>query len=151
MWLKFVVLSILCVLDYVRARLFPFKNPTTFEQWVTNQFGRRLFENFFKTYTEKVWGMSCKEISADWAAQRISGLSLFSAIKNAILGSVLKKQSSGRVIKTLIDSFRYPRRGPGMMWEVCAQKFVGMGGDLRMGLKVVGCKFDNASAKWTIF
>src|SRR4051794_13027664 len=77
--------SILCVLSYVKARLFPVKNPTNLEDWVSNQFGKRLFRIFFKTYTEKVWGMSCKEISADWAAQRIKGLSLTSAIINALL------------------------------------------------------------------
>src|SRR5687767_1726356 len=73
--------SILCVLSYVKARLFPHPNPRSFQDWVSNQFGKRLFGIFFKTYTEKVWGMDCSEISADWAAQRIKGLSLFTAIK----------------------------------------------------------------------
>ena len=77
--------SILCVLSWLKARLFPVRNPRNFEDWVSNQFGRRLFNTFFKSYTEKVWGMSCREISADWAAQRIKGLSLGSAIKNALL------------------------------------------------------------------
>ena len=76
--------SILCVLSWLKARLFPVRNPHNFEDWVSNQFGKRLFNTFFKSYTEKVWGMSCKEISADWAAQRIKGLSLGSAIKNAL-------------------------------------------------------------------
>src|SRR5438552_3842243 len=67
--------SILCVLSWLKARLFPVRNPRNFEEWVSNQFGRRLFNIFFKSYTEKVWGMSCREISADWAAQRIKGLS----------------------------------------------------------------------------
>ncbi len=67
--------------------MFPVKDPRNFEDWVTNQFGKRLFNIFFKTYTEKVWGMSCKEISADWAAQRIKGLSLKTAILNALLRS----------------------------------------------------------------
>src|SRR5947208_10580472 len=110
-----------CVLSYLKARLFPVKNPTSFEDWVVNRFGRRLFNIFFKTYTEKVWGMSCKEISADWAAQRIKGLSLGSAIKNALLPQRYNGDRS-KVIKTLINSFRYPRRGPGMMWEACAEK-----------------------------
>src|SRR5687768_8456947 len=74
-----------CVLSYFKSRLFPIKNPRSFEDWVTNQFGSRLFNIFFKTYTEKVWGMSCKEISADWAAQRIKGLSLATAIWNAVM------------------------------------------------------------------
>ena len=90
------------------------------EDWVTNQFGSRLFNIFFKTYTEKVWGMSCKDISADWAAQRIKGLSLKTAILNAIWKP--KPKNKGEVIKTLIDTFRYPRKGPGMMWEACAEK-----------------------------
>ena len=77
--------SILCVLSWLKARLFPIRNPRNFEEWVSNQFGKRLFNTFFKSYTEKVWGMTCKEISADWAAQRIKGLSLGSAIKNALI------------------------------------------------------------------
>src|SRR5687767_9895023 len=100
-----VIESALCVLSYAKARMFPIKNPVSFQDWVTNQFGSRLFNIFFKTYTEKVWGMSCKDISADWAAQRIKGLSLFSAIINAL---AIKKSPKNKdeVIKTLIDSFR---------------------------------------------
>jgi protoporphyrinogen oxidase len=94
-----------CVLSYLRARLFPVKDPKSFEEWVSNRFGQRLFNIFFKTYTEKVWGMSCKEISADWAAQRIQGLSLSSAIRSALLPK-RKSASRGEVIKTLIDTFR---------------------------------------------
>src|SRR4051795_8095398 len=98
-----------CVLSYFKARLFPIQPAKSFEDWVTNQFGKRLFNIFFKTYTEKVWGMSCQDISADWAAQRIKGLSLSSAIWNALLKSA-KPQAADRskVIKTLIDTFRYP-------------------------------------------
>ena len=79
-----IIESGLCVLSYLKAKVFPVKNPTNFEEWVTNQFGKRLFNIFFKTYTEKVWGIPCNEISADWAAQRIKGLSLSSAIFNAL-------------------------------------------------------------------
>ena len=78
-----VLESSLCVLSFLAARLHPTRNPKTFEDWVVNHFGRRLFRIFFKTYTEKIWGRSCREISADWAAQRIKGLSLAGAIKNA--------------------------------------------------------------------
>src|SRR5204862_66393 len=105
-----------CMLSYLKARMRPIIKPRSFEDWVTNQFGKRLFNIFFKTYTEKVWGMSCKEISADWAAQRIKGLSLTTAIWNA-LWPKKKGGGKGKVIKSLIDTFRYPRRGPGMMWE----------------------------------
>src|SRR5213594_2747663 len=122
-----VLKSTLCVLSWLKARLFPVRNPRNFEEWVSNQFGKRLFNTFFKSYTEKVWGMSCREISADWAAQRIKGLSLGSAIKNALFPQRRPKDSS-KVIKTLINSFKYPRRGPGMMWETCAEKTKATGG-----------------------
>ena len=137
--------SALCVLSYLRARLFPVRNPKNVEDWVSNQFGRRLFGIFFKTYTEKVWGMSCKEISADWAAQRIKGLALGSAIWHALFP---QKKSREKTIKTLIDSFRYPRKGPGMMWEACAAKVRAQGGEIHMGERVVGCAF--ADGRWTI-
>ena len=117
--------STLCVLSCMKARLVSrCRTRTNFEDWVSNQFGKRLFNTFFKSYTEKVWGMSCKEISADWAAQRIKGLSFGSAIKNALFPQRQPKDKS-KVIKTLINSFRYPRKGPGMMWEACAEKTKG--------------------------
>jgi protoporphyrinogen oxidase len=132
-----IIESGLCVLSYLKAKLFPVKDPVNFEDWVINQFGERLFNIFFKTYTEKVWGISCKEISADWAAQRIKGLSLSSAIKNALFKS---KQTNNKdnVIKTLIDTFRYPKYGPGMMWEVCAEKCKQMGVEILMNEGVNG-------------
>ena len=74
-----------CLASYARARLFPTPDPRSFQDWVTNEFGERLFDIFFKSYTEKVWGMSCREISADWAAQRIKGLNLATAVANALL------------------------------------------------------------------
>jgi protoporphyrinogen oxidase len=141
--------AVRCVLSYVRARLFPVANPRNVEEWVTNQFGQRLYEIFFKTYTEKVWGMSCKDISADWAAQRIKGLSLTTAVMSAILP---KREPKDRraVVKTLIDTFRYPRRGPGMMWDAAAARVREMGGTVEMGAKVVGCRLDRATGQWTL-
>ena len=144
-----VLRSTLCVLSWFKARLFPVKNPTNFEDWVSNQFGKRLFNTFFKSYTEKVWGMNCRHISADWAAQRIKGLSLGSAIKNALIPQRYNGDRS-HVIKTLINSFRYPRRGPGMMWEVCAEKTRALGGKIEMGCKVVGCEYDKATEAWSL-
>jgi protoporphyrinogen oxidase len=141
--------SIRCVLSYVRARLFPVKNPRSLEAWVTNQFGFRLYSIFFKTYTEKVWGMSCKEISADWAAQRIKGLSLTTAVWNALMPQRTPKDRRD-VVKTLIDTFRYPRRGPGMMWETCAERVTAMGGEIRMGATVTGLRLNRATGRWTI-
>ncbi len=139
----------LCLLSFLVARMHPTRNPKSFEDWVVNQFGRRLFRIFFKTYTEKVWGMSCKDISADWAAQRIKGLSLGSAIKNGLLP---KRELTGRtdVVKTLIDAFRYPRLGPGMMWETCARKVTSLGGEVLLGRSVTACCFDAVSESWTV-
>jgi protoporphyrinogen oxidase len=141
--------SALCVLSWLKARLFPVRNPRNFEDWVTNQFGRRLFNIFFKSYTEKVWGMSCKEISADWAAQRIRGLSLGSAIKNALFPQRQSKDRT-KVIKTLINSFRYPRKGPGMMWEACSEKIKARGGKIEMGAKVTSCAYDERASTWSL-
>jgi protoporphyrinogen oxidase len=147
-----LVESAYCVLSYLKARVFPVKNPRSFEDWVSNQFGKRLFNIFFKTYTEKVWGMSCKEISADWAAQRIKGLSLWSAAWNALFKPAAPQAGAdkSKIIKTLIDTFRYPRKGPGMMWEVAADKIAAMGGTIEMGRKVVACEFDAAGQAWTV-
>ncbi len=141
--------SVLCLLSFVAARLRPIPNPKTFEDWVSNQFGKRLFQIFFKTYTEKVWGMSCSEISADWAAQRIKGLSLGSAIKHALFAK-RKPGNRKEVVKTLIDTFRYPRQGPGMMWEACAEKVRKLGGAVLLGRRVVGCRFDSVSNLWIV-
>ncbi|HTZ45992.1 MAG TPA: NAD(P)/FAD-dependent oxidoreductase [Verrucomicrobiae bacterium] len=141
--------STLCVLSFLAAKLHPTANPKSFEDWVVNQFGQRLFRIFFKTYTEKVWGMSCTEISADWAAQRIKGLSLGSAIKNALFPKRGSK-NRGQVVKTLIDTFRYPRLGPGMMWETCAQRVRDMGGQVLLGRSVVGCRYEANACTWTV-
>ena len=127
----------LCVLSYLKARLSPQHQPKSFEDWVSHQFGARLFRIFFKTYTEKVWGMSCKEISADWAAQRIKGLSLGSALRNGFSRNGYS-EGNREVIKTLINSFRYPRKGPGMMWEACCRKVREMGGTVLLGQQVEG-------------
>jgi protoporphyrinogen oxidase len=144
-----VLESFLCVLSYLKASVLPVKAPRNFEDWVSNQFGARLFRIFFKTYTEKVWGMSCKEISADWAAQRIKGLSLASAVINALVPARKPKDKS-KVIKTLIDTFRYPRKGPGMMWEACATRVRAWGGEVVMGRRVVGCAYDGDTELWTV-
>jgi protoporphyrinogen oxidase len=135
-------------LSFLKARLRPVRHPKSFEDWVVNEFGARLFRIFFKTYTEKVWGMSCKEISADWAGQRIKGLTLGGAIKNALLPQ-RKPKDREQVVKTLIGTFRYPRLGPGMMWEACAKKVRALGGEVLTGRSVVACRFEAASFTWT--
>ena len=119
--------TFLCVASYVRWHFKPYPVEENLEQWVTNRFGKRLFEIFFKTYTEKVWGIPCTEIRAEWAAQRIQGLSLAKAILNA---AQLQKRSE--TIKTLIDKFQYPRFGPGQMWETATDKIRELGGEVLM-------------------
>jgi protoporphyrinogen oxidase len=119
--------AVLIVLSYLKAHLRPSPVEENFEQWVSNRFGRRLYETFFKTYTEKVWGIPCTEIQAEWAAQRIQGLSLARALLTA---ASLNKRSD--TIKTLIDEFRYPRLGPGQMWEMCRDRIEERGGRVLM-------------------
>ncbi|MFB3903310.1 MAG: NAD(P)/FAD-dependent oxidoreductase [Acidobacteriota bacterium] len=119
------VQSLLIGASYLKWSLFPYKTEVTFEEWVTNRFGKRLFETFFKAYTEKVWGISCKELKAEWAAQRIKDLSL----KVALISMI---KSPGTTVKTLIESFEYPRLGPGMMWETMRQKVEQAGGTVYM-------------------
>ena len=140
-----VVESLQCVLSYLRARLAPTANPRNFEEWVTNQFGARLYRIFFKTYTEKVWGMECTEISADWAAQRIKGVSLRSALMSAFF-----PPRDPSAIKSLIGSFRYPRLGPGMLWEACARTVVERGGAVMRGHRVTGVEFHAETRAWVV-
>ena len=126
--------SFLIFVSYCYARLFPQKPEDTFEQWVSNRFGKRLYNIFFKTYTEKVWGIPCGEIRAEWAAQRIQGLSLLTALKNALLKD--RNQSKGAIIKTLVDSFEYPKYGPGMMWKTVADLVGQNGSQVRLRTEV---------------
>ena len=113
--------------SYLHAKLWPTPVEDTFEQWVTNRFGQRLYEIFFRTYTEKVWGIPCTEIRAEWAAQRIQGLSLARALLNA---TALNRRDPG--IKSLINTFKYPRLGPGQMWEACCDRLLANGGRVLM-------------------
>jgi protoporphyrinogen oxidase len=144
--------SAACMLSYACAKALPIREPRTFHDWVRNQFGERLFQIFFKTYTEKVWGMSCDEISADWAAQRIKGLDLRVAVLNALTRSLKPATgaSGGPVVKTLIESFQYPRTGPGMMWEAAARKIKACGGKVLMGRDMQRLAFDASRNLWRI-
>ena len=123
--------------SYCHARVRPTAEEASFEQWVSNRFGHRLYEMFFKTYTEKVWGIPGSEISADWASQRIQNLSLLVAISNAIFRS--KDQG---LVKTLIEQFEYPRFGPGQMWERCRDVVQEKGHALLMGRRVMKIAHD---------
>ena len=138
--------SLLIFLSYLRAQLFPDKPEKTFDQWVSNRFGKHIYSKFFKTYTEKVWGVQCSEISADWATQRIQGLSLLTAVKNAFMNQNSKNKDA--VVKTLIDTFNYPKRGPGMMWEAVADIVQKKGSHVRLGAEVetILCKNNKVAA-----
>ncbi len=122
--------------SYLRWRLFPHPVEENLEQWVCNRFGRRLYEIFFKTYTEKVWGVPCTEIQAEWAAQRIRGLSLATAVRNALLSQKNSK------VKTLIDRFNYPERGPGQMWELLTARLRQQGYPVLLERPVVRIRHD---------
>ncbi|HMF54803.1 MAG TPA: NAD(P)/FAD-dependent oxidoreductase [Pyrinomonadaceae bacterium] len=124
----------LILLSYLRARAFPLKSEQTFEQWVTNRFGKRLYRIFFKSYTEKVWGIPCSEMTAEWATQRIKGLSLAVVLKNILRRRMSDDQ--GAVVKTLINEFDYPRLGPGMMWEKMTELVRERGGTIQLGTRV---------------
>jgi protoporphyrinogen oxidase len=141
--------SAACVASFGWAKMFPVRAPKTFHQWVRNNFGERLFSIFFKTYTEKVWGMGCDEISADWAAQRIKGLDLFAAVMDGLRRSLGLNRGKGGA-KTLIESFRYPRRGPGMMWDAAAKKIRAFGGRIEMDRAVCGLSRDESTGIWTV-
>ncbi len=133
-----VVEAVRCVLSYGWVKVNPPKDQSNFETWVAARFGWRLYRIFFKTYTEKVWGIPATEIQADWAAQRIKNLSLMSAIRNALFPK--KGQTE---ITTLIDKFQYPKYGPGMMWERCRDLVVQGGGKVLMQTPVVALHREN--------
>ena len=137
-----IVNATLMVASYLKAHFWPNPVEENLEQWVTNRFGKRLYEIFFKTYTEKVWGIPCTEIRAEWAAQRIQGLSLAKAILSA---AQLNKRSTS--IKTLINEFQYPRLGPGQMWEAATRKIREMGGEVLLKHEVTALEMHNGSLK----
>jgi protoporphyrinogen oxidase len=128
-------------LSYLRARLRRKRDEDTLEEWVSNRFGRRLFELFFKSYNEKVWGVPASEIRAEWAAQRIKGLSFFSAARAAFFGN------KGDKVKSLIGEFHYPRYGPGQMWEAMTREIERRGGDVRLNAPVEELRIDGGRVR----
>ncbi len=131
--------AVACMVSYLREMSRRVEAPVrSFEDWVVRAFGRRLYETFFRSYTEKVWGVPCTQISADWAAQRIRGLSLLSLLRSLLPG----RKRGGAVVKTLTDHFRYPPHGPGEVWERVAEIIKSKGGEVRMGERVtaIDCK-----------
>ena len=144
--------SAMCMLSYAKAKAFPTKDPRSFEQWVVNQFGHKLYSIFFKTYTEKVWGMPCDEMSADWAAQRIKGLSLGGAVIDGLKRSLglNRRRNDGMAVKTLLETFRYPRQGPGMMWDAARDKVLAGGNRVLMGTALHQISQDQATGRWRV-
>jgi protoporphyrinogen oxidase len=136
-----IVEAVLCVLSYLWARVRPPKDQSNFEGWVSARFGTRLYRTFFKTYTEKVWGVPATEIQADWAAQRIKNLSLLSAVLHAVLPKRNQKE-----IASLIEEFQYPKYGPGMMWERCRDLVVDLGGEVVMETAVERIRHEGGRA-----
>src|SRR3954462_12072874 len=130
-------------LSYLWAQIKPKGREDTFEEWVSNRFGKRLFNLFFKSYTEKVWGVPTSEIRAEWAAQRIKGLSFFSAAKAAFFGNKDEHTS-------LIGEFKYPRFGPGQMWETMASYIERMGGEIRLNAPVTKLVVEGGEVKQVV-
>ena len=130
--------AVRAVASYLWIRLRPIRPEVSVADWISNRFGRRLFNIFFKTYTEKVWGIPCEQLGAQWAAQRIKGLSLLTAVVNMLF----KSGGGKKQIKTLIDEFEYPRLGPGMMWEAFQKDLEERGGRVEFGATVVGLQHD---------
>jgi protoporphyrinogen oxidase len=126
----------LCLFSYLWAAVKPKGREDTFEDWVANRFGRRLYGHFFKSYSEKVWGVPATEIRAEWAAQRIKNLSFFSAAKSAFIGNRKNK------ITSLISEFNYPRYGPGQLWEQMTEDIRTHGGEVRLNAPVTRLRLD---------
>ncbi|MDH2130875.1 NAD(P)/FAD-dependent oxidoreductase [Sphingobium yanoikuyae] len=144
--------STLCMASFAKAKLFPNRNVRSFQDWTVNAFGHKLFSIFFKTYTEKVWGMPCDEMSADWAAQRIKGLSLWGAVVDGLKRSLglNKKPNDGMATKTLLETFRYPRLGPGMMWEAARDRVIEGGNQILMAHSLKQLAQDQGTERWRV-
>ncbi len=133
--------AISCGLSYLKEMISPTKLNGTFENWVTSRFGKQLFNIFFKTYSEKLWGISCQELDSDFAAQRIKKLSLFEAVKGAIIGN------RGNKHKTLVDQFAYPTEGTGQIYDKMAKRIVEAGGRVHLNTPVQSVATENQVAK----
>ena len=137
-------------ISYLRSVVFPQKTATNLEEFFINRFGRELYLTFFKDYTEKVWGVPCSKISAEWGMQRVKGLSVATALKHFL--KISTKKTGGDVAQkdtetSLIEQFLYPKYGPGQMWDVVAAKVVAMGGEIRTGFDVNGIHCENGRVR----
>ena len=136
-----------CGLSFLWVRVRPPKDLTTLEGYIVSNYGWRLYTHFFKTYNEKVWGVSASELSADWGAQRIKGMSLWNAVWEPLRASLAgSRRDKSKQVTSLIEEFEYPKYGPGMMWERCAEQVVDLGGTLRMETKATAVHVENGAA-----
>ncbi len=139
--------AIRCGLSFLWVRLRPPKDVTTLEGYIVSNYGWRLYEHFFKTYNEKLWAVSASEISADWGAQRIKGMSLWTAVWEPIRSSLRgRRRDRSKQVTSLIEEFQYPKYGPGMMWERCAEQVRAMGGSLRMETSAAALHVEDGTA-----
>jgi protoporphyrinogen oxidase len=127
-------------LSYMRAAMFPIRQEASLEDFFINRFGRELYQTFFKDYTEKVWGVSCREIEPDWGAQRVKGLSIKRAVAHSLKSAFSRDTSLGQkgTETSLIEQFMYPKLGPGQLWEEVAQRIVNMGGVIHLRHRAIG-------------
>jgi protoporphyrinogen oxidase len=136
-----------CGLSFLWVRIRPPRDRTTLEGYIVSNYGWRLYRHFFKTYNEKVWGVSASEISADWGAQRIKGMSLWTAVWEPVRSSLAgARRDKSRQVTSLIEEFQYPKFGPGMMWERCTEQVVAMGGTVRMETAAVAVHVEHGAA-----
>ena len=132
-----VVEAVRCGLSFLWVRVRPPRDPSTLEGYIVSNYGWRLYHHFFKTYNEKVWGVPASQLSADWGAQRIKGMSLWTAVWEPIRSSLRgRRRDKTRQVTSLIEEFQYPKFGPGMMWERCTELVTAMGGQVRMETRV---------------
>ena len=137
------------VISYLLEKLFPSPKENHYENWVIRNFGKSLFNTFFKTYTEKVWGIKCHEISSDWAAQRINNLNAKTIITSAIKKKFQHKGTKEEV-KSLIGEFKYPKLGPGMLWDKVAEEIVQLGGTIKLNASVEHLFFNDKNQMWQL-
>ncbi|MBV8463164.1 MAG: NAD(P)/FAD-dependent oxidoreductase [Acidimicrobiales bacterium] len=142
-----LVEALRCGLSFLWVRVRPPKDPSTLEGYIVRNYGWRLYRHFFKTYNEKVWGVPASAISADWGAQRIKGMSLWNAVWEPVRSKLAgARRSRNRQVTSLIEEFHYPKYGPGLMWERCAEQVTAAGGDLRMETAVTGIRLEGGRA-----
>ena len=142
-----LVEAVRCALSFLWVRVRPPRDTSTLEGYIVSNYGWRLYHHFFKTYNEKVWGVSASELSADWGAQRIKGMSLWTAVWEPVRSSLLgSRRSKSAQVTSLIEEFEYPKYGPGMMWEVCADQVAAGGGDLRLDTAVESVHLEGGRA-----